>query len=183
MLDLDAHPRLRLLFRIARLRVALGFAAAAVTVALARPTWSSLAAGVLVATAGEAVRIWAAGHLVKGREVTTSGPYRFTGHPLYVGSAIVGVGCAVAAASAVAAGVVLAYLAVLLPVAVRLEEATLEAAFGDSYARYRRGSAAPSDRRFSLARARGNREHLAVAGLVAAFLLGAARVWWTHGWP
>ena len=85
MLDLDAQPRLRLLFRIARLRVAFGFAAAAVTIALARPSWESLAAGSLVAAAGEAVRIWAAGHLVKGREVTTSGPYRFTGHPLYLG--------------------------------------------------------------------------------------------------
>lgn len=183
MLDLDAHPRLRILFRIARLRVTLGFAAAAITVAFARPTWGSLAAGALVATAGEGVRIWAAGHLAKGSEVTTSGPYRFTGHPLYLGSAIVGVGCVVAAASAVATFVVLAYLAVMLPVAVRLEEATLEATFGDSYARYRQGSAAPSSRRFSLARARRNREHLAVAGLVAAVLLGVARVWWAHGWP
>ena len=183
MLDLDAHPRLRILFRIARLRVSLGFVAAAVTVAFARPTWESLTAGALVAAAGEGVRIWAAGHLVKGSEVTTSGPYRFTGHPLYLGSAIIGVGCVVAAASAVAAAVVLAYLAVMLPVAVRLEEATLEAAFGDSYTRYRRGAPAPSERRFSLARALGNREHLAVAGLVAAALLGVARVWWAHGWP
>ena len=183
MLDLDARPRLRLLFRIARLRVALGFVAAAATIALARPDWGSLGAGGLLAAAGEAIRIWAAGHLVKGREVTTSGPYRFTGHPLYVGSAIIGVGCAVAAASAVAAVVVLGYLAVMLPVAVRLEEATLEAAFGDSYARYRRGAAARSDRRFSVARALGNREHLAVAGLGAALLLGAARAWWAHGCP
>ncbi|MCY4658665.1 MAG: isoprenylcysteine carboxylmethyltransferase family protein [Acidobacteria bacterium] len=183
MLDLDAHPRLRLLFRIARLRVALGFAAAAVTLALARPTWGSLATGALLAAAGEALRIWAAGHLVKGREVTTSGPYRFTGHPLYLGSLVIGVGCVVAAASPVVAAVVLAYLAVMLPVAIRLEEATLAAAFGDSYTRYRRGAAPRSGRRFSVGRARSNREHLAVAGLLAGVALGALRAWWLNGWP
>ncbi len=183
MLDLDAHPRLRLLFRIARLRVALGFAAAAVTLALARPTWGSLAAGALLAAAGEALRIWAAGHLVKGREVTTSGPYRFTGHPLYLGSLVIGLGCVVAAASPIVAAVVLAYLAVMLPVAIRLEEATLAAAFGNSYTRYRSGAAPRSGRRFSVGRARSNREHLAVAGLLAGVALGALRAWWLHGWP
>ena len=183
MLDLDANPRLRRLFRSARLRVALGFGAAAATIAFARPTWGSLAAGALLAAGGEAVRIWAAGHLVKGREVTTSGPYRFTGHPLYLGSAIIGVGCVVAAASPIVAAVVLAYLGVMLPVAIRLEEATLAAAFGDSYARYRRGAVSPSGRRFSVERARRNGEHLAVAGLLAGIALGGLRVWWLHGWP
>ena len=183
MLDLDAHPRLRVLFRIARLRVSLGFAAAAVTIAFARPTWGSLAAGSLVAAVGEAGRVWAAGHLVKGREVTTSGPYRFTGHPLYLGSLIIGAGCVVAASSMVVAAVVLAYLAVMLPVAMRLEEATLADAFADSYARYRRGAAPRSGRRFSVERARRNREHLAVAGILAAIALGGLRVWWVNGWP
>ena len=181
MLDLDANPRLRTLFRIARLRVALGFAGAAVTLAFARPSWGSLAAGSLVAVAGEAVRIWAAGHLVKVSEVTTSGPYRFTGHPLYLGSLLIVVGCVVAAASPVVAAVVLTYLAIMIPVAIRLEEATLTAAFGDSYPRYRRGAAPRSARRFSVRRALGNREHVAVAGLLAGFALGALRVWWLRG--
>lgn len=183
MLDLDAQPALRRLFRIARLRVALGFAAAAATIAFGRPTWGSLAAGALLAAGGEAVRIWAAGHLVKGREVTTSGPYRFTGHPLYLGSAVIGAGCVVAAASPIVAAVVLAYLGIMLPVAIRLEEATLAAAFGDSYARYRRGAVPPSGRRFSVERARRNGEHLAVAGLLAGVVLGGLRVWWLQGWP
>ena len=41
---------------------------------------------------GEALRIWAAGHLEKGREVTASGPYRLTRHPLYLGSSIIASG-------------------------------------------------------------------------------------------
>ena len=137
----------------------------------------------LRAAVGEAGRVWAARHLVKGREVTTSGPYRFTGHPLYLGSLIIGAGCVVAASSMVVAAVVLAYLAVMLPVAMRLEEATLADAFADSYARYRRGAAPRSGRRFSVERARRNREHLAVAGILAAVALGGLRVWWVNGWP
>ena len=45
---------------------------------LARPTPRSLAIGGAIALVGEMVRIWAAGHLEKGREVTQSGPYRIT---------------------------------------------------------------------------------------------------------
>ena len=87
-----------ILGRIARLRVPLGFAAGAVVLWLAEPTSRSLEIGGLIAMAGEAIRLWAAGHLEKGREVTTSGPYAFTRHPLYVGSSIIGIGLAIACA-------------------------------------------------------------------------------------
>ena len=52
---------------------------------LAQPTPRSLLIGGAIAVAGELLRIWAAGHLEKGREVTRSGPYRLTRHPLYLG--------------------------------------------------------------------------------------------------
>ena len=178
MLDLDANPRLRLLFHVARRRVAAGFVVAVVAFACARPSWRSILLGVPIALAGESLRIWAAGHLVKGREVTTSGPYRLTRHPLYAGSAIVGAGFVVAAASPLVAGVVLGYLAVMTAAAIRLEEATLRADFGEAYARYAAGefTVLPA-RPFSLRRAAGNREHLAVLGLVAAALLLCAKAW------
>ena len=44
--------------------------------------------------AGECLRLWAAGHLEKSKEVTRSGPYRHTRHPLYLGSSIIGIGIA-----------------------------------------------------------------------------------------
>ena len=80
--------------RIARLRVTLGFVCGVVALWLAQPTARSLAIGAIAALAGEAMRIWAAGHLEKGREVTSSGPYGFTRHPLYLGSKMIGVGLA-----------------------------------------------------------------------------------------
>ena len=177
MLDLDADPFLRFLFRVARRRVIAGFVVAAVAFAGARPSWSSLAAGVPIALVGEGLRLWAAGHLVKGREVTMSGPYRLMRHPLYVGPAIIGVGFVVAAASSLVAGVVLAYLTVMMAAAIRLEEATLRADFGDAYARYAAGDATAPPRRFSVRRATGNGEHLALLGLAAAVLLLCARAW------
>ncbi len=177
MLDLDADPFLRFLFHVARRRVVAGFAVAVAAFACARPSWGSIAAGVPIALLGEGLRIWAAGHLVKGREVTTSGPYRLLRHPLYAGSAAIGAGFVVAAASPLVAGVVLGYLAVMTAAAIRLEEATLRADLGDAYARYAAGDFPPPTRRFSARRAAANREHLAVAGLAGAVLLLCAKAW------
>jgi len=85
---------------LARYRVRLGFVAAIGALVLAKPTMRTLALGGAIAIAGELLRVWAAGHLEKGREVTVSGPYRLTRHPLYVGSSIMGLGFAVASNSA-----------------------------------------------------------------------------------
>jgi protein-S-isoprenylcysteine O-methyltransferase Ste14 len=161
--------------RIARLRVPLGFAFSAVALWLAEPTPGSLQIGALVAGFGEAIRIWAAGHLDKGREVTTSGPYAFTRHPLYVGSTLIGAGLAIASASLVVALVIAAYLAVTLTAAIRTEEAHLTEKFGAAYPEYRDGRAAGTARRFSLLRVRRNREYRAVIGLAVALVVLALK--------
>jgi protein-S-isoprenylcysteine O-methyltransferase Ste14 len=155
--------------RLARLRVPLGFALALVVFLAARPTRSSMIAGALIAGAGEAVRWWAAGHVEKSREVTSSGPYRWSRHPLYVGSAIIGSGLMVACNSWIATPIVATYLSVTLGAAIRTEETFLRARFGPEYEAYRRGRTI--DRRFSMARAVRNREHRAVAGLAIGLLL------------
>jgi protein-S-isoprenylcysteine O-methyltransferase Ste14 len=127
-----------------------------------------------VAALGEALRIWAAGHLEKGREVTKSGPYRFTGHPLYLGSSLIAAGIATACASLAVALLGAAYLGVTYVAAMRSEEAGLRAKFGREYDDYRAGRAT-DDRVFSLARARRNREHRAIVGLLAAIALLALK--------
>jgi hypothetical protein len=157
--------------RLARLRVPLGFICAAAALWLAAPTRTTLAVGSAIALCGEALRVWAAGHLNKSREVTESGPYRVLAHPLYVGSSIMGAGLAVASRSVIVAAMVAIYLMATISAAVRSEEAFLRARFGERYDRYRRGGAAAGARRFSLAQAIANREYRAVGGLVAAVLL------------
>lgn len=156
---------------LARRRVFLGFLAGAAALWLARPVPRTLAIGAGVAIAGELLRIWAAGHLEKSREVTMSGPYRWTRHPLYVGSAVMGLGLAIAANSLVVAALVAGYLALTIGAAVRTEEAHLTEKFGGAYPAYRRGHGPHVSRRFSLARVVRNREYRALAGLVAALAL------------
>jgi protein-S-isoprenylcysteine O-methyltransferase Ste14 len=153
--------------RIARLRVTMGFIFGVLAIWLARPTPTSLIAGGAVALLGEAIRVWAAGHLEKGREVTTSGPYRFTRHPLYLGSTLIGVGLGVASASPIVAVMVIVYLTVTLTAAVRTEEAHLTDKFGAAYPEYRAGRTdGVPPRRFSPARAVRNREYRALLGLL-----------------
>ena len=161
---------------VARRRVALGFVSAVVMFILARPTWESWGAGLLVAALGECVRIWAAGHLEKGREVTRSGPYRFFGHPLYAGSMVIAIGIAMAARGALPALLAGLYMGVTVAAAIQVEEAQLREAFGTAYDDYQASRTAPMDRRFSLSRAMRNREHRAVAGLVLGFALLALKM-------
>ena len=108
---------------LARWRVPLGFVAALVVIWFVQPTGRSLLVGLPVALLGQLLRIWAAGHLEKSREVTQSGPYRLTRHPLYAGSILMGLGFAVASASWVVAVVVAVYLATTIAIAIRTEEA------------------------------------------------------------
>ncbi len=165
------RPRGRLAEALARRRVTLGFCAAALVLWLATPTRATVAVGSAIAAIGEAIRIWAAGHLYKAREVTASGPYRWTAHPLYFGSSVMGVGLAIACASGFAAALIILYLAATMAAAIRSEERFLRGRFGDRYDQYRRGSEVAPPRRFSLRQAIANREYRAVAGLVLIVLL------------
>jgi len=161
----------RVVEMLARRRVSLGFATAAAMLMFARPTWDAWRAGLLIACAGECVRVWAAGHLEKGREVTRSGPYRLLPHPLYAGSIVIAVGVAVASRSFIVAVVASVYMAVTIAAAIRVEEAQLRQAFGVTYDDYRASRAEPMVRRFSLTRVLRNREYRAVGGLIAGFAL------------
>ncbi len=109
----------------------LGFLAAIGAFLLARPTLRSVSIGAAIAVAGQLFRIWAAGHLEKGREVTTSGPYRLTRHPLYVGSGILGVGFAIACNTIATTLLVLAYFVLTVGAAIRSEETHLTEKFGE----------------------------------------------------
>ncbi len=159
-------------------------------------------AGGIVAVAGEAVRVWAAGHLEKGREVTSSGPYAYTRHPLYAGSTLIGIGLGVASHSLIVALLAVAYLAVTITAAIRTEEAHLTEKFGAAYPEYRPvegrppGAASASRGRYgtgSTARSpgcwsrsacwRGRRGCSEAARLPQPGFVAIIRVCWTVGEP
>lgn len=163
----------RLLERCVRWRVPAGFAVGLVGLSLARPTGRTLWLGAFIAGLGEALRLWAAGHLER-RELTASGPYRWVRHPLYLGSALMGIGFAVAANHLLVAALVGLYLAVGLSAAMHLEDAWLAERFGAAYTAYRAGRFTSPSRRFSLTRLRANREGRTLTGVLLVF----AVLWW-----
>ncbi|MGA3348383.1 MAG: isoprenylcysteine carboxylmethyltransferase family protein [Candidatus Sulfotelmatobacter sp.] len=120
-----------------RIRVPLGFALAVFYFWLARPTWRSLAVGLIGIVPGLMLRALASGHVRKNESLATSGPYAYTRNPLYLGSLLIGVGFALAARSWwVGGALVIMFFAIYLPV-IRGEEVFLRQKFPEfeEYAR------------------------------------------------
>jgi protein-S-isoprenylcysteine O-methyltransferase Ste14 len=143
---------------------------------MAQPTWRTWQIGFGVALVGEIIRIWAAGHLEKGREVTRSGPYRWSRHPLYVGSTVIALGVVIAARSVIVALVAAAYMTSTVAAAVAVEEAFLRSVFGTTYDDYAAARSAALPRRFGWARVMENREYRAMTGLLIGFALLALKL-------
>jgi protein-S-isoprenylcysteine O-methyltransferase Ste14 len=169
---------------LARLRVPAAWALFAVVVALAHPSAASALLALPFALAGEAVRVWAAGHIEKGRALANGGPYAHTRNPLYLGSVLMAAGLALATRSLAAAALIAAYLAAFYPLAVRSEAADLRARFGEAYERWasavpaflpRLAPAGPRASRFEWRRVLANREWRAAAALPAIAALLAVR--------
>lgn len=156
-------------------------------VALSRPRPWSLAAGLVLALVGEALRLWASGHIEKTRALATGGPYAHTRNPLYLGSTLMAAGIATAAASPWAALAAAAYLLAFYPAVIREESAFLASRFGAEYADWaaavpaffpRARPAGPRGTRFSWPRIRANREWRTAAAVPLALLLLWARARW-----
>lgn len=172
-----------------RLRVPLGFLTALFFVICAQPRWRSLAFGLPLALSGVLVRAWASGHLRKNAELTMSGPYAHTRNPLYFGSFLMAVGCAIGGGSWwLGWWLVGFFLLIYLPV-MRAEAAHMQRLFADAYARWAQHvplfiprltpHRAGQTRSFDWQQYLRHREYRALLGLslvIGALLLKAARV-------
>lgn len=153
----------------------------------ARPTVMSVVCGSVFVLLGEGVRFWAAGHLFKTRELITSGPYRYTRNPLYLGRLLIFTGVAVMALLPYGLNwVILAlgwpfFFFAYLRRKERVEPARLLRFHGEAYQRYFDAVPAlfPTTKPFSgegsegdwkLERMVRNREYLMVLGLALATL-------------
>lgn len=171
---------------LALLRLICLYALLAVMVWRAHPTGAGVAVGALFVIAGEAIRFWAAGHLLKTAELVTSGPYRFTRNPLYLGRLLIFTGLAIMAAlpyalNWIALGIGYAvFFGYYLPRKERVEPARLAQVHGAAYEKYRHAVPAlfPTLHPYPDAGATGwssdrmlrNREHWMVIGLTAIVL-------------
>lgn len=122
--------------RIARrVRVPLGFAFAAFYLWRSRPSWASIAIGVLIACFGLIIRALASGQVNKDRELTTTGPYAYVRNPLYLGSILLGVGFAFAARDLWIFIFLIVYFAVIYVPVIQGEQVYLQSQFS-GYADY-----------------------------------------------
>ncbi len=128
--------------RLGALRLIATFVFVAALVAMARPRPLEVAIGFVIAAAGEAVRFWAAGHLLKTKELITSGPYRYTRNPLYLGRLLILTGLCVMCRLPFCANWILlvvgyaVFFFYYLPRKERVEPARLRAVHGEAYDRY-----------------------------------------------
>ncbi len=118
-----------------RLRLPLGFAAAAAYLAFVQPTATSLRIGAGIALLGVGVRAWASGHIMKNDRLATTGPYAHTRNPLYFGSFLIACGFAIAAHWAVLVAVAAFFALIYVPTMQR-ERANIAGRFPDDYAAY-----------------------------------------------
>jgi protein-S-isoprenylcysteine O-methyltransferase Ste14 len=55
-----------------------------------QPVW--FGPGAILTLLGEGLRLWAAGHLRKNKQLTTTGPYSYVKNPLYIGTLLITLG-------------------------------------------------------------------------------------------
>jgi protein-S-isoprenylcysteine O-methyltransferase Ste14 len=163
-----------------RLRVPAGYVLGAVALVLARPTPRSLLLALPLVLAGEAIRLWASGHLEKTRTLATGGPYAHTRNPLYAGSALLALGIAAASASPWVVLAVAGYFLAFYPRVVREEARFLREKFPAEYQEWaaevplvwpRLRPGGPRRSRFDRRRVALNREWRTAAALPAVALL------------
>ena len=173
-----------------RARVPLGFVVAAVFLIFARPTWMTLAWGLVLVVPGLWLRGYAAGYVKKNAELTRTGPYAYTRNPLYLGSMSIAAGFAVAAGRWWLVVLLVAmFLAIYLPT-IFSEEEFLRVTFPEFEEYARRvprllprvtpARFADSERRtgrFSPERYRHHREYNASIGAAALYVALMLRMW------
>jgi protein-S-isoprenylcysteine O-methyltransferase Ste14 len=122
----------------ARWRVRVGYPIAIAALWFARPSLHSIVIGAAVGMVGLWLRAYSAGYLHKHEFLTVVGPYTRTRNPLYLGSAILAFGVAVAVHSWTSAIILCGYFALFYPIVMRREEAELQQRYGAAFDEYAR---------------------------------------------
>jgi len=105
----------------------------------AQPRLISFVVGLPFILSGELLRLWAAGHLSKNREVTTTGPYAYVKNPLYLGTFLIMVGFCLLASQWIILGIgLVGFFSYYVPFKKKAESNRLRQIFGSSWDEYDR---------------------------------------------
>lgn len=120
-------------------RTHLHFLLAVLAVMVARPDLAKNLVGTVIVMVGLMLRVWAAGVLVKGGGLCTSGLYSYVRHPLYLGSMIAAFGLAfmMNRGDWVQAAILGAFLGIYVGQALH-EDRRLREEFGEAHAEWAR---------------------------------------------
>jgi len=169
-----------------RWRVPLGFGLGILYFALAQPSPKLLLCGAVVALAGLLWRAWTSGYLAKNQRLATSGPYAHTRNPLYLGSAVMGLGAAMAGRAWTMGAALAVFFALVYWPVMKREARFLSREFPETYQRWasqvplffpRLARQSNAGEKFQWRLYRQNREYEAAVGYVAAMLLLALKMW------
>ena len=162
-----------------KIRVPAGTFIGIVFLFLLHPSRRSLWIGGAVTLGGALIRIWAAGHIEKGRVLACCGPYARTRNPLYLGSFLMALGVLLSGQGYwLLLPFVFFFMAVYYPV-MKAEEQELLQGHGQAFLDYSQSvplffpSFIPNSSTtsgFLWARVIRNREHRNLAGLLIAEL-------------
>ena len=111
----------------------------------------SLAIGLVPIVAGQALRVWSAGHLVKNKRLTTTGPYAYVRNPLYLGAITIVIGFCIVGMPPwdltyslsnprmwLYVVFITAFFLYYMPRKMKIEGERLHAIYGEDYERYDR---------------------------------------------
>lgn len=113
------------------------FIGAILLVIFAKPNTAGIIVGLILIIIGEAIRIWAAGHLQKNEILTVSGPYSYVKNPLYIGSILITTGfCILADNIYILAASTFMFCFHYIPYKKRVEGDRLKKLFGQKYEDY-----------------------------------------------
>ncbi|MCP2519130.1 isoprenylcysteine carboxylmethyltransferase family protein [Candidatus Aminicenantes bacterium AC-335-B20] len=160
--------------KIYRLRVPTGLWFIIAILILAKPTLTSIFIGFIVSIFGFAIRTWAAGHIEKGKNLATSGPYQYIRNPLYFGNFILGLSLCIGANSLWVWIIFVAYFSIFYPVLIIEETNKLREIFHEKYKEYEKkvpcifpnfkGLQGKNSKRFKFELYKKNKEYRAILG-------------------
>ncbi|MGD2295624.1 MAG: isoprenylcysteine carboxylmethyltransferase family protein [Candidatus Aminicenantes bacterium] len=167
-------------------RVRVGLLGLILSVVIAQPTPLSFILGLVLTDVGLLLRLWACGHLRKEKELTTSGPYRYTRNPLYLGNLIIGLGVVAGSYSGWVALIVALYFLVFYPVIILEEKKKMQKLFPEEYGEYSqkvplflpnpRTALPVSEERFSWSLFQKNKEYRAWFGALVYWTIFAVKM-------
>jgi protein-S-isoprenylcysteine O-methyltransferase Ste14 len=113
------------------------FIGAVLLVIFAKPNLIGMMVGMILIFFGEAIRIWAAGHLQKNEVLTVTGPYAYVKNPLYIGTILITMGfCIFANNIYLLAASTFVFCFHYIPYKKRIEGDRLRRIFGSAYDDY-----------------------------------------------